>query len=122
MTHDRLQFECFSWMWNEHQELRRLFWCTFNDIKQVEKITKNIGNKTRQIILSNMKSLGMVKGVLDFVFFYKGALHVIDFKVGGDKLSPEQKDHSTKVKQQGGQAYECSTLEDFQKIINNIVL
>lgn len=69
-----------------------------------------------------MKSLGMVKGVLDFVFFYKGALYVIDFKVGSDRLSPEQKDHSAKVKEQGGWAYECSTLEDFQKIINDIIL
>ena len=121
MTHDRLQFECFFWMWNEYPELRRLFWGSFNDIKQVEKIIGNIGNQKRRIILSHMKSLGMVKGILDFMFFYQGVLHVIDFKVGSDKFSKEQKEFIAQVESQGGKSYEVRTLEKFKEIIQNIL-
>lgn len=121
MTHDKLQYNCFTWLWNNHQELRQLFWGTFNDIKQVEKIIGSVGNK-RQIILSHMKSLGMVKGILDFMFYYKGVLHVMDFKVGKDKLSKEQKTFITQVESQGGKGYEVRSFEEFQKIILNIIL
>lgn len=120
MTHDRLQFECFTWLWNSHPEIRQLFFSTFNDIKQVEKIIGNVKN-ARRIILSNMKSLGMVKGVLDFMFYYDRVLHVIDFKVGSDKLSPEQKSFIKQIEAQGGKAYEVRTVEEFKDIINGIL-
>lgn len=120
MNHDKLQYSCFTWLWNSHPELRQLFWGTFNDIKQVEKIIGNVGNK-RQIILSHMKSLGMVKGILDFMFYHKGVLHVIDFKVGTDKLSPEQKSFIKQIESQGGKGYEVRTIEEFQNIINGLL-
>ena len=119
-THDRLQYECFNWMWNEHPELRQLFFGTFNDIKQVEKITGNLKDK-RRIILSHMKSLGMVKGVLDFIFYYKKVLHVIDFKVGTDSLSKEQKTFIEQIEDQGGKGYEVRSLDEFKKIIYGII-
>ena len=75
MTHDKLQSDCFRWMWNTYPELRGLFWANFNDIKQVEKIIGNVGNKKRMIILSLMKGLGMVKGIVDFTFYY-GIIYV----------------------------------------------
>jgi formylmethanofuran dehydrogenase subunit B len=98
-----------------------LFFSTFNDLKQVEKIIGNIKDK-RRIILSNMKSLGMVKGVLDFMFYYKGVLHVIDFKVGNDRLSPKQKTFIAQIESQGGKGYEVRTIEEFKSIIEKIIL
>lgn len=121
MTHDRLQFEAFCWFWNTRPEMRQLFWSTFNDLKQVEKIIGNIGNEKRRIILSHMKSLGMVKGVLDFMFYYQGVLHVIDFKVGDDKLSKEQKTFIKQIESQGGKGYEIRTLEEFKSLIEKII-
>jgi ATP-dependent exoDNAse (exonuclease V) beta subunit len=109
------------WMWNEKPELRYLFFSTFNDLKQVEKIIGNIGNKKRRIILAHMKSLGMVKGVLDFIFYYNNVLHVIDFKVGSDSLSKEQKEFIAQVERQGGKSYEIRTLEEFQKVVEKII-
>jgi hypothetical protein len=120
-SHDRLQYDSFTWLWNNYPHLRQLFWGTFNDLKQVEKIIGNIKDK-RRIILSNMKSLGMVKGVLDFMFYYKGVLHVIDFKVGNDRLSPEQKTFIAQIESQGGKGYEVRTLEEFKSIIEKIIL
>lgn len=120
MSHDKLQYMCFTWLWNEHPELRQLFFGTFNDIKQVEKITGNLKEK-RKIILSHMKSLGMVKGVLDFMFYFCGVLHVIDFKVGSDKLSKEQKTFIAQIESQGGKGYEVRSLDEFKKIIYDII-
>jgi hypothetical protein len=68
-----------------------------------------------------MKALGMVKGVLDFMFYYNGVLHVMDFKVGKDKLSPEQKEFIKQIESQGGKGYEVRTFEEFQKIVHGIL-
>jgi ATP-dependent exoDNAse (exonuclease V) beta subunit len=122
MTHDQLQYRSFWWLWNNYPEYRQLFWGTFNDIKQTEKILGPIGEKRRQVILSKMKSLGMVKGILDFMFFYDHVLYVIDFKVGNDRLSKEQKAHIAQIESQGGKAYTCSTEKEFQEIIHKIIL
>lgn len=121
MTHDKLQQSCFVWLWNNEQPLRRLFWSTFNDIKQVEKIIGNIGNKKRSIVLSHMKSLGMVKGVVDFMFYFSGALYIMDFKVKGDRLSNEQRAFIKAIEGQGGKFYEIESLEQFKKIIYEII-
>lgn len=126
MTHDKLQYECFVWLWNNYPNLRQLFWGTFNDIKQVEKIVGAImkikfSQTIRRIILSNMKSLGMVKGVLDFMFYYDGVLHVMDFKVGNDRLSPEQKEFIKQIETQGGKGYEIRSLDEFKQIIICII-
>ena len=71
--------------------------------------------------MARLKSMGHVKGVLDYEVYYKGCLHVFDFKVGKDKLSPEQKAHISAIESQGGKGYEIRSLEQFQKIIENIL-
>ena len=121
MTHDQLHGLCFRWFWNAYPELRRLFWGNFNDIKQVEKIIGNVGNKKRMIVLSLMKGLGMVKGVVDFTFYYSGVLYAIDFKVGNDRLSKEQKEHIERIEAQGGVGKEIRTLEEFQEFIKGVI-
>ena len=121
MTHDQLQFKCFQWFWNSYPGLRMTFWGIFNDIKQVEKITGPISAKKRIIILSKMKSLGMVKGVLDLMFYHRNTLYVMDCKVGKDKLSKEQKEFIKAIEAQGGKGFKFSTLEEFQGIILNIL-
>lgn len=120
LTHDALQADCHLFLWNNYPELRQLFFGTFNDIKVVEKILGPVG-RARQIILSKMKTLGMVKGILDYQFYYKGVLYIIDFKVGNDHLSPEQKLTIERVEAQGGKGYEIRSLEQFQKTIEDIL-
>jgi hypothetical protein len=120
MTHDRLQFECHTWLWNRFPELRYLSHANFNDIKLVLNFVK-IPQKTQQIIGSRMKSLGMVKGVLDYQFLYQNKLYAFDFKVGDDKLSKEQKEFIKQLKNHGGEAYEVRSLEQFKLIILGIL-
>ena len=121
LKHDQLQNACHIWMWNNHPELRQLFSGTFNDIKTVEKRLGPLPSRVRIIILSKMKSLGMAKGILDYQFYYAGVFHILDFKVGKDKLSPEQKLTIKRVEEQGGKGYEIRSLEQFQLIIKKII-
>lgn len=121
LSHDGLQFLCFRWLWNNYPELRYLFWGTFNDVKQVEKIIGPMSPRQRMVILSKMKSLGLVKGVLDFMFYYDKKLYVMDFKIGSDKLSKEQLEFIDKIKKQGGEGYEVRSLEQFKNLLQNIL-
>jgi hypothetical protein len=45
----------------------------------------------------------------------------MDFKVGPDKLSPEQKTFIKQIESQGGKGYEIRSLEQFKEIIICIV-
>lgn len=125
-NHDRLHMDCFMWLWNNFPELRMTHWGIFNDIKIPEKIIGamlkvRLTSRVRAAVLSMMKSLGMVKGVLDFMFYHNGVLHVMDFKVKNDRLKPEQLKFIAQIEAQGGKGYEIRSLEQFQGIINNIL-
>lgn len=127
MSHDKLQSECHVWMWNNYPELRYLFHSNFNDIKIVEKIIGGImrvkiSSRARMAAISAMKSLGMVKGVMDWQFYYNNTLYVIDFKTGTDRLTKEQKQYRDAIIAQGGKFYEVRGVEEFKKIISEIIM
>ena len=73
--------------------------------------------------MSQMKSLGVVSGTTDLLFYFKGKLHAWDIKVGKDKLSDAQNHFILKVTQQGGEGCEIRSFDEFKekfkKIINN---
>lgn len=64
--------------------------------------------------MSQMKALGVVKGVTDFIFYFGGKMYAWDIKVGYDKLRKEQVDFISKVKSQGGDGGEIRSFEEFQ--------
>lgn len=128
LSHDQLHSKCFLWLWNTHPELRGLFHTNFNDIKIVEHVLravsgKSIGNDARKIILSQLKSIGLVPGTWDFEIFYGGHLYFIEFKVGTDKVSPEQTDNQVRLLREGARFFEVRTEKEFilavQDILNN---
>lgn len=125
MTHDQLHSACHVWLWNEHPELRGLFHTNFSDIKIVEDMVRTltglqIGSK-RSIILARLKSIGLVKGTYDHEFLYHGTIHFFDAKVGGDRLSPEQIHFKAINTEHGAKCYEYSTVEEFKKLITEIL-
>jgi len=67
------------------------------------------------------KATGMIKGVLDLLFYYHGTLYAFDVKVGKDKLSNAQLAWIAKIEVQGGKCYEIRSLEQFQEIIIEII-
>lgn len=113
MKHNALQSACHVWFWNTFPELRGLFHANFNNL------STETGDAARQ--MARLKSLGLVAGVLDYEFYYRGVLHVFDFKVGADSLKPAQLDYIHKIEEQGGRGYEIRSIEKFMAIILDIL-
>lgn len=127
ISHDQLQYKCHWWLWNTYPNLRYLFHTNINDIKIIEKVLravtyKSIGNDARRIILSQLKSIGMVPGTWDFEFLYNGILNYIEIKVGHDDISLEQRAFNDINVQHGARFFIARTEEEFRDIIENKVL
>lgn len=114
-NHDRLQRDCFMWIWNEKPELRYLCFTTRNNL------TTQLSDKESQIKMAQMKSMGMVRGTTDLVFFYAGRLYGMDMKVGADKLSKEQLEFIGALEANGGAGCEIRSLEQFKSEIDSII-
>ena len=113
MNHGQLQAKIFTWMWNEYPELRYLCFSVTNNLTtETEDARRKMGQ---------LKSLGVVKGVLDLIFYYKGRMYAFDIKVGKDKLSTEQKEFIAAITKQGGYGCEIRSLEEFQEKIGRII-
>ena len=116
MSHDKLQSACFLFLWNEHPELRYLCFRTMNNL------TTQIADPNKaKAVMAVQRSMGMVKGTTDLVFYYAGRLYAFDIKVGKDRLKPEQVEFISAIKAQGGYGCEIRSLEQFKDIISRIV-
>ena len=82
MTHNQLQSKCFLYFWNTYPELRGLLFSVNNNL------TSSLKGKAGAARMAGLKALGVVAGITDFIFYYKGVLHAWDIKVGYDKLRP----------------------------------
>lgn len=108
--HEKLQRECFLWFWNKYPEHRYLMHGNINS-----------HHKWNKIDVSVLKGIGLVKGVLDLEFYYKGVLYVMDIKVGSDKLKWEQLEYIKQIEAHGGKGFEIRSVEQFKKIIKKII-
>lgn len=126
MTHDQLHSSAHLFMWNNYPELRGLFHTNFNDIKIIESTLRGITGfsigKARGSIISKLKSIGLVKGVFDHEFLYKGTMYFFDAKIPPDTLSDEQKQFKQINELHGAKCYTYTSLEEFKEIIEGIVL
>lgn len=109
-THDRLQAECFQWLWNTYPETR---YCCFAVINEM----KHAGNN-RAFNVAKLKAVGMLPGVWDMLFYWKGVLYAFDIKVGKDKLSEKQVKFKEAIEKQGGICYEIRTFEQFKALFS----
>lgn len=115
-SHDSLQASLFLFLWNEYPELRYLCFRTMNNL------TTQIANPTKaKAVMAIQRSMGMVKGTTDLVFYYAGRLYAFDIKVGKDKLKPEQVEFISAITAQGGYGCEIRSLDQFKDIISRIV-
>ena len=103
------------WIWNEKKALRYLCFTTRNNL------TTQLSDKESQIKMSQMKSLGMVRGTTDLVFFYAGRFYGMDMKVGNDRLRKEQIEFGEALVRQGGAYCEIRSLEQFKEEIESIL-
>jgi hypothetical protein len=109
MKHNQLQQKCWQHLWNEYPQTRYCAWHTKN-----EDIPHKAETKKDYIIRrSQDKAIGLLPGVWDIVFYWKGILHIFDIKIGSDKLSDNQRRFEESILKQGGSSYEIRTLEEF---------
>lgn len=118
-NHEKLQSQCHIFLHNEHPETRGLAHANFNGLPLVLEGKLPLSLKLK--IMSALKAVGLVKGVLDYEFYWSGRLFAFDFKVGTDKLSKEQLEYGAKLVEQGGAFCEIRSLEQFQLEIENIL-
>ena len=118
-SHEKLQSESHLFLHNEHPELRGLFHANFNGLPLILERVIPLTVKLR--IMSILKAVGLVKGVLDYEFYYAGRLYMFDFKVDKDKLSKEQLEVGAALVKQGGAFCEIRSLEQFKEEIDCIL-
>lgn len=135
--HDKIQQNVITHMWNNHPNTRRCIWHTPNEFKndnhwllaelkglltkgQIEQLASKM--KFRAMTAgARRKSIGVLRGVVDILFYWKGTLHMLDVKVGTDKLSEDQKKFIEAIEKEGGKFYEVESTEQAIEILEGII-
>lgn len=105
----RIQYECVTWIRNHHPETYGLFF----------EINNNPNSQQQGGIRTSM---GMFAGVSDTVFLWNGKTYWLEFKNATGRQQKVQKTWQKIVEGQGFEYHLIRSLEQFQKIISEIVL
>lgn len=108
MTESQIQSSCVMWLWNTHPGTRGLFFSVTNN-------SEHIGRAMQR------KAVGLISGVSDCLFIWRGCLYCFEFKTELGRQSPAQIEWMQKVNGQGINYYLVRSLEQFQKIISEIL-
>jgi len=116
MAHDQLQQKCWMHLWNDYPLSRRCAWHTKNESAPFP------GESEKQYTIrrSQDKAKGLLPGVLDLTFYWKGVLHIFDIKVGKDKLSDAQIKFIEAIEAQGGKHYVIKEFSTFEIALKQI--
>jgi hypothetical protein len=110
MTEDQLQAACFQWAWTTYPPTRRLLWAVPN------------GGTRHLREAAKLKATGLIAGVYDLHFFWRGKLHCFELKVNHNQLTPAQLAWGALVAQHGAKIYGIRTFEEFKTAFANILL
>jgi hypothetical protein len=142
ITHDRLQYEAFTWAHNNIVQVRGRLFAVLNEIKPISWTIQIPGKPPRVIMepkanhlkrISQAKAIGLQSGALDLLFMAPertGAItgyHVpatnygFDAKIGSDKIHDKQLDFVDILVQDGGNGYPFYSLAEFQSIFIPII-
>ena len=112
MNHNQLQAACYKYFRETYPEYRHLLFSVNNNLT-------NYGGNARQR-MGILLSLGVHKGVTDFILYFGGKMYGMDIKIGYDKLSPEQVEFIDAIREQGGDGFEIRSLEFFSEKLKEI--
>lgn len=104
------QTKCFQWFWNSYPEHRGLLWHTPN------------GGKRSKREAARLKYMGVVPGIPDLSFLWRGRLYAFELKVEGGELSEEQENIRDLWREHGVEIREVRQFEAFQQEIRNVML
>lgn len=112
MSEDQLQATCWQWAWNFYPITRRCLWAVPN------------GGSRNKAEACKFQATGVLPGVWDMHFFWKGNFYIFEFKVGTNTLSKPQEAWGKAMGDQGAIGWEIRTFESFktifEKILNNV--
>lgn len=108
MSEAQIQAACVTWLWNTCPQTRGLFFAVNNNSEHVARAI-------------NRKAVGLVAGVSDTIFLWRGKAHLIEFKTPTGRQSAKQKEWQAKVEAQGFRYYIVRSLEDFQELIRELI-
>lgn len=124
MTEDQLQSKCWQWAWNTHPDTRRLLWAVPN------------GGDRDIMTAIKLQATGVVAGVHDLHFFWRGQLYTFELKVNGNELTQDrtivtkagqskvifgQQEWGAKIASQGGRWFKITEFEQFKQLFNRIL-
>lgn len=143
-SESRIQSECFLWLWNGYPNTRMTFFAVRNEGAKISyrKLLKSLsqaliflgsGNlkglkeilesTIRDVKVGNRiggaleKSMGVVSGVSDTVWAWKGKTYFIEFKTGKGRQSDEQKKFQLEMERQGFEYAIIRSLDEFKDFI-----
>lgn len=101
--HDKLQAACWQESWNKYPVTRRLIWHTPNELTRLPGETSH----QHMVRITQARAKGVVPGVWDLLFYWRGCLHLIEIKVAGkDQVREDQEKFAAQVEAQGGWRHE----------------
>lgn len=103
MTELQLQAQCFTWFWNTFPEHRQMLFSVNN-------------NSVNAIKGQQMKQIGVVKGVSDFILITWAKVHFIELKTETGFQKPEQKTFEAKVLIRQHDYYIVRDFKSFQEL------
>ena len=104
----KIQAECAQWLWNEHPETRRCFILVDN-------------NADSAIAALQKRSMGMVRGAADTLFYWKQKLYFIEFKTPKGKQSDWQIRFEAVAQKHSHGYFIVRSFDQFKKLIEAIL-
>ena len=83
MSEAQIQAACVTWLWNTYPQTRGLFFAVNNNSEHVARAM-------------NRKAVGLVAGVSDTIFLWRGKALLIEFKTPTGRQSAKQKEWQAK--------------------------
>jgi hypothetical protein len=136
ITHDRLQYEAFTWAHNNIPQVRGRLFAVLNEIKPISwmvgsrMIKEPKSNHLKRI--SQAKAIGLQGGALDLLFLAPpsdwwghdntpATPYGFDAKILPDKIHDKQLDFVGYLQNDGGNGYPFYSLGEFQTIFIPII-
>jgi hypothetical protein len=141
ITHDRLQYEAFTWAHNTIPQVRGRLFAVLNEIKPVSW-TVTVPGKRPYVVkeprenhlkrVSQAKAIGLQPGALDLLFLAPysdfwghdntpATNYGFDAKIFPDKIHDKQLDFVGFLQHDGGNGYPFYSLDEFKSIFIPII-
>lgn len=109
MSEIQLQTSCFTWLWNNYPQTRRLFFHVPN------------GGNRNAIEGMQLKASGVVAGIPDCILVHQGRCFGFEFKTINGKVSSVQEKVHKVWQEDGTPVYIIRTIEEFKLNISAVI-